>query len=289
MVESKNKFGVLYVATGQTYVDEALASARSLKKHNPQLPVTLISDLPTTSNYIDSFILIKDPQFEFIDKVNYFSKTPYENTLFLDTDTVVCDKITEIFEALEHFDLGIAHVPNDFKLNFKPNSKVPSSFIEFNTGVILYKKSEEMNLFFKDWKKNWQQKVNHLRTHGKRGYGDQAPFREALYSSKLRFFTLPQNYNIRGRYGCINGVAKIIHSRMNSNTLSKLVKEITRTDQARIFFSAQGKLEVVDCSVNNLINLRNNIIEFKNKIIIDLFIQNNFPKSHQFFKKRKNK
>ena len=49
---SDNTRGVLYVVNKPNFVKEALISAESVKKHNPDLPITFFTDevIPSTLN-----------------------------------------------------------------------------------------------------------------------------------------------------------------------------------------------------------------------------------------------
>lgn len=79
--------GVIYIATGEKYIQEALKSAASLKDKIPSLPITLFSSEYVSSKVLNEVILIENPQYGWIDKITYISQTPYEETLFIDTDT----------------------------------------------------------------------------------------------------------------------------------------------------------------------------------------------------------
>ncbi|MDE5083200.1 MAG: hypothetical protein O4859_18895 [Trichodesmium sp. St18_bin1] len=70
--------GVIYIATGEKYINEALISASSLKDRIPDLPITLFSSEEVNSQVFNKVILINNPQYGWIDKVTYIPQTPYE-------------------------------------------------------------------------------------------------------------------------------------------------------------------------------------------------------------------
>lgn len=35
--------------------------------------------------------------------------SPFEHTIFLDTDTFVCGDFSELFDLLDHFDIAMSH------------------------------------------------------------------------------------------------------------------------------------------------------------------------------------
>lgn len=49
---------------------------------------------------------------------------------------------------LKNFDIAVAHAPSRIVYQIK---KLPESFPEMNTGVILFKSSHCVNLFFQEW------------------------------------------------------------------------------------------------------------------------------------------
>lgn len=72
------------------------------------------------------------------------SQTPFDRTLFLDTDTQVLEPIDEVFELLEYFDIGI-----NFRSQFLRSE--PYFMPWCNSGVILYKSNNAVTKTFVDW------------------------------------------------------------------------------------------------------------------------------------------
>lgn len=216
------RHGVIYVATGRKYIDEALQSMASLKAATPSVHVTLFSDEDVKSPWFDELVRIeaaqeRDETFRaaastlpmgMINKVYYMARSPYDRTLFLDTDTYVVNDISDMFPLLERFDIAVTHAPHrSLKALKAPLAEVPASFPVLNTGVILFRRSERLSAFFSEWLRLYPD-VKYA------GCNDQAPFREALYHSDLRVATLTPEYNYRfGKRLAINGVLKIIHGR----------------------------------------------------------------------------
>ena len=101
------KRGVLYIAFGDNFIKEMLFSAESVKKHNPELHITVFADRPVESEYIDKYEIIEVKHIR--PKVDYVHQTPYEETIFLDTDTVINRDISEMFGILKKYDFAICH------------------------------------------------------------------------------------------------------------------------------------------------------------------------------------
>ena len=99
--------GVLYIAYGDLFVKEALFSAESVKAQCPDLEITMFSDRIVDSPYIDDSKVISVSHLR--SKIDYMDQSPYDLTIFLDTDTVINHDITDMFDILETFDLVAAH------------------------------------------------------------------------------------------------------------------------------------------------------------------------------------
>ena len=157
--------GVLYISTSEPYVEECVNSALSVKKHMPDISTALISDVRPPNNVFTHYSPIDDPKFGFYDRVKLIKNTPFDRTLFLDSDTYVCGDLSEVFDLLEEFDIAVAHAPvrraiNKF-LEKRDGTQVdshtldimsiPLSFPELNCGVIAFRKTPEVIRFFDDW------------------------------------------------------------------------------------------------------------------------------------------
>jgi len=107
-----NNRGVVYIATGQKFVDEALISARSVRRRMGDIPIALFTDLShlqqNPPDPVNMVYLMHNVRKSCLDKMYPLLDTPFEKTLFLDTDTYVCDRIDEVFDILDHYDIAIA-------------------------------------------------------------------------------------------------------------------------------------------------------------------------------------
>lgn len=187
--------GVIYIAFGKRYVDEAVYSAESLKQHN-NLPVTLFTDVDVSSPYIDNVVKIT-PQHKRA-KVDFISDSPYERTLYLDSDTKVVRDLSELFEILDRFDVAGTH--DHSRKTHRWASKVPAyaqipyPFPEYNGGVLLFRQNEAVKGFLSEW-----QKLFHENKHLTNGQ-DQATLRISLWRSNVMLHTLPPEFNVRNEW-----------------------------------------------------------------------------------------
>jgi hypothetical protein len=192
--------GVLYIITTHKdfrYLKAGIESAKSIKYYSPQLSIHIYTDYDGL-NFIEKHIktrlfdskgLINTPP-HYRSKVDYISKSPFVNTLYLDSDTLICDDISEMYELLNEFDIALAHA---HKRNTPQNLRtwritIPYSFPQYNSGVILYRNTKVIKKFFETWADCF---------HEAKFIKDQVTLRELLFKSKLRIATLPPEYNIR--------------------------------------------------------------------------------------------
>ena len=84
-------------------------------------------------------------------------QSPFEKTLLLDTDTYVCADISDLFAILERFDIAMTH-ERPYRDDFPASSGVPDAFVEFNQGVIAFRRSYEVQDALKE-SLSWTEKA----------------------------------------------------------------------------------------------------------------------------------
>lgn len=173
----------------------------------PDLPILLCTDqVLEPGGEFDLVRMIASPRHFFRDKIAPLMETPFERTLFLDTDTFVCSPVADAFEILDRYDLALAHAP----LRHDRPFSTPNCFAELNTGVIAYRRGEGFNRLVRRWLEIYDAEI------GRCGQvSDQAAFRQALWESDARAYVLPPEYNFRTVFpGSVGrGRVRIIHGR----------------------------------------------------------------------------
>jgi hypothetical protein len=199
--------------TNNFFLKELAISVNSLHKHMPELPVTVYTNLKVEDIKrvcsVDEVINIPIPKYRFwADKFKVMRDSPYDKTLFLDGDTYFCDKIDEVWETLDKYDLAAMQSPS---LISRDVVKVPPCFPELAGGVIFYKKNEKTNKLFENI-------ITMLDVPERRPGCDEPYLRFALYeSSDLRFYVLPTEYNCFYTHpGYLFGKVKILHGHSDS-------------------------------------------------------------------------
>ena len=96
----KNEKGYLYIAFGESFTKEALMSIKSLKRYNSE-PVALFTDRDQTEEFeglVDLYAKI-EPQ-HIRAKVDFISQSPFQKTVYLDSDTLIVRNISDMFDVL---------------------------------------------------------------------------------------------------------------------------------------------------------------------------------------------
>lgn len=237
--------GVIYIASGDKYIEEACRSVTSLKKWLPEISVTLFADQECSCSSFDNVVIFSElgdwTSDQKSPKVVYMYESPYDYTLYLDTDTYICDDISDLFTLLEHYDIAAAHSGLRSGKG-KKKEGIPDSFPEMNSGVIAFRKSPEVKEVFSKWLELY--KID--RANWKIWYcPDQPSFRAALYASPVKIATLPPEYNCRFIYPVyVDGKVKILHG--HHNDLPAIEAEINQKTKMRCFLIGVGVVGIED-------------------------------------------
>lgn len=190
--------GIIYIAFGERYIKEALFSAASSKKFS-DLSITLFTDKPVDHPAIDNVILI-DPQ-HMRAKVDFIAQSPYDRTLYLDSDTWVRGALDDLFPILDRFDVAGVHDHSRKRVRWSkaiPDyDAIPYAFPEMNGGVMLFSNSPAAMECLLLW-----QKLFHQYRDQTGGY-DQPTLRLAMWQSKAGIHSLPIEYNVRNKWNQI--------------------------------------------------------------------------------------
>lgn len=251
-------FGLVYVAVNEDYRREAINSIKRAKEVMPDIDITLYSDNNPDINEIDKFRQISaSTTIEHrLSRIDSLISTPYDRTLYLDSDTYICGDIKSIFDLLDRFD--IAGLPIPFTRHDKNEneisgfeSEIPVTYEWTNAGILLFKNTSRVRDLFSDWR-------NLYKKYASESYAmDQIYLREVLYESDCSVGALPNKYNCMPKYtGIIYDEPKIIHGAgldVNLNKLEDIAevfsKAYTATDSFGISYSGvrnvdKGKIHI---------------------------------------------
>ncbi|WP_340101727.1 hypothetical protein [Salinibaculum salinum] len=227
--------GILYVATGEEYINEAIQSARQTRAIM-DFPIALVSHRDVDADVFDEVIIDSTPQYSYVDKPRNLPRTPFDRTLFLDTDVFLVDDVSELFDVLDHFDLAAAVDPNEAALRLKEFEyfdSLPAGIPEYNTGVILYDKSLVENNFFETW----------VSYHSDCHIHDQPSFRKTLSVIPVRFTAISTVYNCLINWPMqVTGEVKILHDiygTVTQDNISDIEGRINRSKDPRILHTGR--------------------------------------------------
>ncbi|MCS4191520.1 hypothetical protein GGP51_003016 [Salinibacter ruber] len=230
----------MFSATGDQYVAEAVQSARRLRElHAEEVGIALFTGRTDVEGPFTHVLSLDPPSHDRTDKIGAMLASPFEETIFLDTDTYAVENLSEIFDLLSVFDIAAAHAPGRVKREGETGwhvyyaEDVPTSFPAYNTGVVGFKRNRHVKNLFQRWLNRYKEAC----CEADRQVQDQPAFREVLFhSSDLRIATLPPEYNCRLNVsGYVNGRVKLLHGR--SSSLSAVSKSINRTTNKRIYLT----------------------------------------------------
>lgn len=137
--------GVIYKVSGGRYVKEVLKSAKSLKRFHPDLPITVLTDHQIDSQFVDTVLELSNPMKSMGDSILKPEDIVYDYTLYLDSDTYICDDIIDVFYLLERSDVAMAFEPHrQTETDIPDYASIPSICPNFNAGVIALRDSERV-------------------------------------------------------------------------------------------------------------------------------------------------
>lgn len=175
--------GILYITfPGDKPTSQMLArSIASVAKVHPELPHHVAT--------MESGTLL--------DKSKMFDLSPYDETLFLDADTVVLDRLDYGFDKAAKHGIAISICECPWARRYRDFT---GDDIEYNTGVIFFTRSAKP--VFDSWQELAWKIDSSILFHGDNGlsrmpFNDQASFALAIEHLGFNPWILPLNWNFR--------------------------------------------------------------------------------------------
>lgn len=157
---------------------------------------------------------------------------PYDQFLFLDSDTYLLEPVYDLFEVLEKYDVVSTHAPARQTTDMPTDVIFPDAYCELNTGVFGYRSSGDVAELFETWLGKYYLYLP------KCGDNDQAPLRMAMFELGTKVWVMPEEYNFRwGFGGFVGSKVKILHGR--SQNIEKLAQEVNAEKSMRTFKRGQ--------------------------------------------------
>ena len=169
-----NSRGVLYI-TFPGYLSEESSEAllersiASLKRWHPDMPYH-VARLPEGATLLD--------------KAKMFDLSPFDDTLFLDIDTVVMGDLSFGFTLMERYGLAAAICEAPYARRFKGLADA-GDLIEYNTGVLWFDKTSNIIAdFFRRWKYHAAVMPSSVKYIGPNGPAEMAAERSGVFRSR---------------------------------------------------------------------------------------------------------
>jgi hypothetical protein len=201
--------GVIYLAINQSYLEAALISAVALRAQDGQIPILVISNLPSLNHlplerYAITPRCVGQPTLApglglsrwLKTQINAYS--PYAETLFLDADILPIGALSSLWPYLAQGDLAMAadrmptlgrcdHVAQE-EVEFTLAHLSPQT-VHFNSGVMLWRRTAATDALFAQWHREWH----------RFGQQDQLALARAVDHTQTAVVQLPSSYNISPR------------------------------------------------------------------------------------------
>lgn len=189
--------GILYVAYGDKAREQARGSIQTVRRFAPKLPVAVVSDtlLAAADHQIYHPEADRGARTQ---KTQMYRLSPFEQTLFLDADTEMLASPAAGFELLKYVDLVLCQdVIRNFADNKWPhlNQEEHAATIKllgtaqhmyFNSGVIIFRRSERVAAMMDAWHAEWQ----------RWGMHDQMALLRAIHTNPVRIAPMRSPWNM---------------------------------------------------------------------------------------------
>lgn len=175
--------GALYIAFGERYREEVRRSAESLRRVNSSFEVAVVGDRPWTGGFRPNHFVDRPAILSLACKSRYMGESPFEETLFLDTDTFVARDPLPLFGLLKHYDVCVPFGGAQFNHPGGLDHQARAC-----SGMILYRNTEAVRDVFRRWDEEYAAEAERL---GYSGQADERSLTIALAESRLRLGVLP--------------------------------------------------------------------------------------------------
>ena len=183
-----------YVAYGSKAITEAEASIKSLRRHNKDLPISIINDVGTNLPGTSSIVFADDSRGARWAKLNIDKLIDADNIIYIDADTRVKQSLQPAIDMLNDYDLIVAasvnqngramsHIGQDEREITLQEIANPFP-LQLQAGVMLFNRRRCADLF-EAWREEWTRWREQ----------DQAALLRALYRHPVKTWLLGYDWN----------------------------------------------------------------------------------------------
>lgn len=168
-------------------------------------------------NSYNAFVIEDDTNFlNFQKRQSLFDLSPFDQTLYLDIDTIIKGDLSFGFDMAQKFGIACCIAPASSAYIVKESVPIrhimPKDLPQYNCGVIFFDKLKASKTF---------KRYSHLlRINIESSSNDQPFFSQAIYET-INPYILPPNWNFRHHLSyapkALHGSVKIVHSKQDYN------------------------------------------------------------------------
>lgn len=177
--------GFVFAATGEKYVTLARRAAHTLRLATPDAQIDIFTDQDVSDTVFNQVhqleISSRRPKLEVL------RRSRFDKTIMLDADVVCLMDFSELFDLLEHAHLGAVHDVIRRRDHLFPHPGIPRAHPVFNTGLLLFRKSHEVQSFARKWSESMERSQSLI---------DQPSFRRLVWTTQIPFVSIPREYNV---------------------------------------------------------------------------------------------
>jgi len=177
----------------QEYVELAVGSAKSAKRHMPDIETVLLTEMDISEGF-DRVVRVVPVPLEHAHLPPLLNLGGYDSVIYFDCDTEVCCPLYDVFELVEGgvVDIGLVQIRNRGPRDRYQLEGIPEAYPYWRSSFIAFRNGAETRRFFRIWKELFDRQQLRPRAVY---LSDQPPMRAALYRSGLTVVTLPGEYH----------------------------------------------------------------------------------------------
>ncbi len=181
--------GIVYIAFGETYRAEASRSIASVRRHSPGLPAAVIGDVAFEGEPQPDFFVQRPLNLTYGSKMEYlFEGTPFDRTLFLDTDTVLARDVTPIFDLLDGYEFGLRFSGPECDEGLAPRFHPYA-----HSAALLFSRTPGAREIFAEWKRSYDEALAIYRGGSPHGPSGDRLLAPVIAKSAARVVSLPSH------------------------------------------------------------------------------------------------
>jgi hypothetical protein len=244
---------VYYCAIGKQYLDLTRISAASVRRHNPDVIITVLTDQSVEAGPFDrvvsaggdakDIVSIKLARISFLESINA------ERALYLDCDTFVVADLSPVFDLLDSYDIAVAY-------DTWRNCSVTPYGTYMNAGVIFFRSCDRVRRLWQEWRRAFL--TDPTLPARPELIRDQPTLETALHACRPHLFVLAPEYNVRICEPIhVAGHVKILHgdfATMLDGSIERLVQFLNTETGPRVFIPSTGQMLV--CNYTGLHEVR---------------------------------